>query len=60
MHHWDENGVFNNETTPELPPPPVKEVQEMEINFVKAWMAEWKKEKRYGKWPGEPHCKDVR
>ncbi|KAL2012780.1 hypothetical protein VTN00DRAFT_305 [Thermoascus crustaceus] len=42
VHHWDENGLFPNETTPELPPRPVKEVQQAELEFVKKWLEEWK------------------
>lgn len=42
VHHWDENGLFPNETTAELPPEPVKEVQAMEVEFVKAWLEEFK------------------
>lgn len=44
VHHWDENGLFLNETTVELPPLPIKEVQAEEILFVVAWMLEWEKE----------------
>ena len=46
VHHWDENGLFPNETTTTLPPAPVKEAQMDEVAFVKAWMAEWEAEKR--------------
>ncbi|KAK0628361.1 peptidase S28 [Bombardia bombarda] len=45
VHHWDENGLFPNETTPALPPAPVVEAQRAEAVFVKAWMVEWKKSK---------------
>jgi len=38
VHHWDENGLFRNETTPSLPPPPVVAVHKQEIRFVKSWM----------------------
>lgn len=41
VHHWDENGLFPNETTRTLPPAPVKEVQRQEVAFVKAWMEEF-------------------
>lgn len=41
VHHWDENGLFPNETTPELPPQPVAETQEIEVMFVKEWLLEW-------------------
>lgn len=43
VHHWDENGLFPNETTKALPPKPVKEAQKEEVTFVKQWMKEWKK-----------------
>jgi hypothetical protein len=44
VHHWDENGLFANETTASLPPAPVKKAQAAELKFVLAWMEEWKKE----------------
>ena len=51
MHHWDENGLFPNETTAELPPEPVKDAQSQEVKFVKAWMREWKyKRAEEGNW----------
>ncbi|QDS70390.1 hypothetical protein FKW77_009275 [Venturia effusa] len=43
VHHWDENGLFPNETTANLPPAPVTEAQAAEASFVKAWLAEYKK-----------------
>lgn len=46
VHHWDENGRFANETTPELPPLAVKEVQQYEVEFVTEWLKEWKAEKK--------------
>lgn len=42
VHHWDENGLFPNETTAELPPKPVVDAQTEIVTFVKAWMQEWK------------------
>ncbi|KAK4197175.1 putative serine protease [Triangularia verruculosa] len=42
VHHWDENGLFPNETRPGLPPKPVAEAQKAEAAFVKAWVQEWK------------------
>ena len=42
VHHWDENGLFPNETTNKLPPAPVANTQKQEIKFVKAWLKEWK------------------
>ncbi|KAI1814919.1 peptidase S28 [Poronia punctata] len=50
VHHWDENGLFPNETTAELPPAPVVEAQRQEAIFVKKWLAEFKRE--------HSHCKD--
>ena len=41
VHHWDENGLFPNETTAKLPPAPIKQAQSQEAAFVKAWLAEW-------------------
>ncbi|KAI0517540.1 peptidase S28 [Xylaria bambusicola] len=52
VHHWDENGLFPNETTAELPPAPVVEAQKEEAVFVKAWLKEFKKE--------HSHCKKER
>lgn len=40
VHHWDENGLFPNQTTPTLPPAPVASAQMDEVAFVKQWMAE--------------------
>ncbi|RKU42564.1 hypothetical protein DL546_001703 [Coniochaeta pulveracea] len=42
VHHWDENGLFPNETTPDMPPQPVADTQKMEAMFVQEWMMEWK------------------
>ncbi|KAI9837837.1 MAG: hypothetical protein M1819_006771 [Sarea resinae] len=42
VHHWDENGLFSNETTASLPPAPVRKTQTEEVAFVLAWMEEWK------------------
>jgi len=41
VHHWDENGLFLNETTTVLPPAPVADTQRAEVQFVKEWMLEW-------------------
>ncbi|OAX78583.1 hypothetical protein ACJ72_07108 [Emergomyces africanus] len=38
VHHWDENGVFPNETTPTFPPKPVVDAQAREVKFVKKWV----------------------
>lgn len=42
VHHWDENGLFPNETTATVPPAPVKGVQAQEVGFVKAWLEEFR------------------
>ncbi|KAL1957432.1 hypothetical protein VTO42DRAFT_6000 [Malbranchea cinnamomea] len=44
VHHWDENGLLPNETTPELPPKRIKKVQAEEVQFVKKWLRDWKRE----------------
>jgi hypothetical protein len=45
VHHYDENGMFPNETVnypPDfLPPPPVRNIQSQELQFVLEWMEEW-------------------
>ena len=41
LHHYDENGLFPNETTARLPPKAVAKTQMEEQKFVKAWVAEW-------------------
>jgi hypothetical protein len=38
VHHWEENGIFPNETTPILPPNQIVYAQEFLVNFVMAWM----------------------
>ncbi|KAF2840871.1 hypothetical protein M501DRAFT_1010061 [Patellaria atrata CBS 101060] len=38
VHHWDENGVFANETTAERPPLAVRDAQALERMFVEAWL----------------------
>ncbi|KAI9654592.1 MAG: Vacuolar protease A [Alyxoria varia] len=40
VHHWDENGLFPNETTESLPPPDERVVQSQERDFVGAWLEE--------------------
>ncbi|KAI1169409.1 peptidase S28 [Nemania serpens] len=50
VHHWDENGLFPNETTPALPPAPVADAQGKEAVFVKKWVKEFQKE--------HSHCKN--
>ena len=46
LHHYDENGVFPNQTTADFPPPPVQKTHEKEVEFVKAWVAEWHDKKK--------------
>ena len=41
VHHWDENGVFDHEARPGLPPTPVQAAQEAELSWVKEWLREW-------------------
>ncbi|KAL8829564.1 MAG: hypothetical protein Q9191_001941 [Dirinaria sp. TL-2023a] len=48
VHHWDENGLFLNQTTATLPPQPIAETQFKEMEFVKAWVAEWHAQKKRG------------
>ena len=48
VHHWDEYGVFANETAPGLPPKPVAKTQAYEARFVKQWLKEWKAQKESG------------
>ncbi|KAF2138299.1 uncharacterized protein K452DRAFT_290884 [Aplosporella prunicola CBS 121167] len=44
VHHWDENGLFPNETTATLPPKAVAEAQKAEERFVRKWMQEWQQQ----------------
>ncbi|EME89323.1 uncharacterized protein MYCFIDRAFT_201884 [Pseudocercospora fijiensis CIRAD86] len=41
VHHWDENGLFPNQTTAELPPPRIVDVQAELVQAVHSWMLEW-------------------
>lgn len=38
VHHWEENGIFPNETTPLLPPNQVVYAQQFIKNFVIEWL----------------------
>lgn len=40
VHHWDENGLFVNETTDGLPPPRIKKIQSLEVQWVQGWLKE--------------------
>ncbi|GAB7365872.1 hypothetical protein MBLNU230_g7202t1 [Neophaeotheca triangularis] len=42
VHHWDENGVFANQSNATFPPQPVRDAQAQEVQFVQEWMQEWK------------------
>ncbi|KAF2002147.1 peptidase S28 [Amniculicola lignicola CBS 123094] len=42
VHHWEENGVFPNETTALLPPNQVVYAQQFLKEFVVEWLKEWK------------------
>lgn len=41
VHHWDENGVFANQTTADFPPAPVRNAQAELAQSVQEWMEEW-------------------
>ncbi|KAI2603632.1 peptidase S28 [Hypoxylon sp. NC1633] len=41
VHHWDENGVFPNETRLGFPPAPVADTQEQIARFVQGWVQEF-------------------
>ncbi|KAF2678920.1 hypothetical protein K458DRAFT_408608 [Lentithecium fluviatile CBS 122367] len=47
VHHWEENGIFPNETTPELPPNQVVYAQQFLKNFVIDWLKEFKTSDHY-------------
>lgn len=38
VHHWDENGIFPNETTKKLPPKRISKIQSLEVSWVKGWL----------------------
>lgn len=42
VHHWDENGLFPNETTATLPPKEVADAQAAQASFVKEWLKDFK------------------
>ncbi|KAL1901063.1 hypothetical protein Sste5346_002130 [Sporothrix stenoceras] len=41
VHHWDEYGLLENETTAELPPQTIRDAQANEVDFVTQWVADW-------------------
>lgn len=45
VHHWEENGIFENETTPTSPPPQVVYAQQFLKNFVIDWLEEFDDQK---------------
>ena len=45
VHHWDENGRLDGDV-----PPVIRAVHEDEVNFVQAWMKEWREK---GRWKPE-------
>ncbi|KAF2711862.1 peptidase S28 [Pleomassaria siparia CBS 279.74] len=47
VHHWDENGVFPNETTPLIPPPQVVYAQQFIKDFVVEWLKDFPSEDHY-------------
>lgn len=54
VHHWDENGLFPNETTTSLPPLTVVDTQRQEVQFVREWMQEWQLEQQIKAARGKP------
>ncbi|KAL9106361.1 MAG: hypothetical protein Q9227_008630 [Pyrenula ochraceoflavens] len=46
VHHWDENGVFPNETRVGYPPAAVVEAQSREVKAVMDWMVEFNAQKK--------------
>ncbi|KAK7757637.1 hypothetical protein SLS62_000013 [Diatrype stigma] len=45
VHHWDENGLFANETTPDLPPKSVAAAQDALRAAVVSWVEEYQSRK---------------
>lgn len=41
VHHWEENGIFPNETTSTLPPPQVVYARQFVEDFVQEWVKEF-------------------
>ncbi|KKY36474.1 putative extracelular serine [Diaporthe ampelina] len=44
-HHWEANGVFANQTQEKQPPKAIAEAQDDIVEFVGAWIEEWKDSK---------------
>jgi hypothetical protein len=38
VHHWDENGLVDHSAEP----PVIAAIHQQEVEFVKAWLADWK------------------
>ncbi|KAE8833539.1 hypothetical protein HRS9139_05358 [Pyrenophora teres f. teres] len=45
VHHWEENGIFENQATPDLPPAQVVYAQQYLKNFVVDWIKEFNDQK---------------
>jgi hypothetical protein len=41
VHHWDENGLFRNQTTADFPPLAIRDAQHQLVQAVQEWMLEW-------------------
>lgn len=41
VHHWDENGLFENETSADLPPASVKDAQAELLQAVQLWLVDF-------------------
>lgn len=60
VHHWDENGLFANETRPGFPPKAIVEVQKAEVEFVKAWLVGWAQGRQSAKGSNHVDIEDYR
>ncbi|GAA5874419.1 hypothetical protein JCM8547_005394 [Rhodosporidiobolus lusitaniae] len=54
VHHWDENGFPPSQTEP----PEIAHIHAEEVEFVKAWLREWKERGRW-RWKGKGEWKEV-
>lgn len=41
VHHWDQNGLADRSAEPEK----IRRIHREEVEFVKYWLDEWKKER---------------
>ena len=55
VHHWDENSLSPDSKQKE--PKVIRKIHEQEVEFVKAWMKEWRGR---GKWRMGDEWEDVR